>query len=581
MPRSNRIFKKRTNVCVRREVPKDDSDTPEPKQGCSSQTDDNFMDLDASSIKLNVQADLYDNFLKDCDDKFQYNIFEISSLNKLLSASCVCKFCRGPVELSTLTLNGLAQNVIIKCNECSSKTTEPNSKSSSYDIDDKQVDFYDINIRTIYAMRSIGKGKTDMDTFCGVMNMPPPTSKFQPIINILGLAAERVCTMSMHEAVEEAVIKNDDDRDLDAALDGTWQKKGHSSLNGVITATSVDTGKVIDLEIFTKFCRCKNKLKNEHEANCGANYTGSSGGMEVEGVINIFKRSQQQYNVRYKNYLGDGDVKAYSSVVDAMPYGKDFVIEKMECIGHIQKRMGARLRRLKEKSKSTLLSDGKSLGGRNRLTNHEIDKIQRYYGMAIRNNLHDVSEMKRAIWATYFHLASSNEKPLHGLCPNTDESWCKYKKAIRSNEEYDHDKHDHLPEAVMEAIKPVFKDLTNEELLKKCTHGKTQNANESVHNVIWKRIPKNIFVWLKTLKFGTYEAVACFNNGSITKCQILSKLNLQPGINCINAMKKIDNARIHKSNFEKLHEDARKESRQSRHGQEEKEEENAEYESGL
>ncbi|GFV70504.1 uncharacterized protein TNCV_2868501 [Trichonephila clavipes] len=62
------------------------------------------------------------------------------------------------------------------------------------------------------------------------------------------------------------------------------------------------------------------------------------------------------------------------------PY-KDVNIEKLECVGHVEKRMGTRLRALKLKLKGEKLEDKKSLGGRNRLTDAEIDKLQRYYGL--------------------------------------------------------------------------------------------------------------------------------------------------------------------------------------------------------
>ncbi|GFT16310.1 hypothetical protein TNCV_873891 [Trichonephila clavipes] len=49
-----------------------------------------------------------------------------------------------------------------------------------------------------------------------------------------------------------AVDENDGKRDLAVAVDGSWQKRGFSSKNGLVTVTSVDTGKVIDVEVFFK-----------------------------------------------------------------------------------------------------------------------------------------------------------------------------------------------------------------------------------------------------------------------------------------------------------------------------------------
>ncbi|MBP1527464.1 MAG: hypothetical protein H9Q66_06055, partial [Spiroplasma ixodetis] len=422
----------------------------------------------SSQRKLDPQTSVYEEFLEDRRSDFQYMIFELTALNDLLESMCVCKLCGGKVTLFTKSLNGLAVNVHIKCNQCSYDQFSPNSKKECYDVEGEQKSLFDINIRSVYAMRCIGKGKTDLETFCGIMNLPPSTSKFRVITRVLTSAAERVCMKSMNDAVEEAVNENYGDRDIDAAFDGTWHKRGFSSLNGVVTATSVDTGKVIDVEIFSKFCKCPEKSSNIHEPQCGANYCGTSGGMEVEGVVNIFRRSVERYSVRYKNYLGDGDVKAFKSVIDEKPYGEGFQICKLECVGHVQKRIGTRLRTLKSKLKNTILTDGKPIGGRGRLTDGQINKIQRYYGMAIRNNSTDISRMKKAIWAIYFHLFSSDEKPLHGLCPDDDISWCKFRKARRSNKLYNHEEHNHLSKAVMDQLKPVFKSLTDDNLLKKC-----------------------------------------------------------------------------------------------------------------
>lgn len=66
-------------------------------------------------------------------------------------------------------------------------------------------------------------------------------------------------------------------------------------------------------------------------------------------------------------------------VIKEKPYGDTVIIEKLECIGHVQKRMGSRLRTLKRKMKGTKLEDGKVLGGRHRLTDYKIDKFQNYY----------------------------------------------------------------------------------------------------------------------------------------------------------------------------------------------------------
>ena len=73
------------------------------------------------------------------------------------------------------------------------------------------------------------------------------------------------------------------------------------------------------------------------------------------------------------------------------------VIVKEDCIGHIQKRMGSALRRPVVEYKSKFLSDTKKISGTGRLTKKVIDKLQNYYGMAIRSNVGDLRGMMMAV----------------------------------------------------------------------------------------------------------------------------------------------------------------------------------------
>ncbi|GFV35138.1 uncharacterized protein TNCV_4635231 [Trichonephila clavipes] len=341
----------------------------------------------------------------------------------------------------------------------------------------------------------------------------PLTNKSEVPLRAVGKATRETCEHSMAEAVREAVDENDGKRDLAVAVDGSWQKRGFSSKNGLVTVTSVDTGKVIDVEVFSKHCICPNKTK--HLQNCKRNFEGYIGKMEVAGALSIFQRSQSLYNVRYTKYLGDGDSKAFTSIVENKVYGDHCSVEKLECIGHVMKRMGTRLRRLKTKMRGQKLSDGKPLCGRNRLTEAEIDRLQAYYGLAIRRNLSSVKDMQQAIWAIFLHKLSTDEKPQHGFCPSDSDTW----------------------------------DLANPELLKKCLHGGTQNPNESVNNVIWSRVPKKTFVQLEVLSLGTYDAVSSFNMGNVSKLEILRKMYIEPGDYTVQAMECLDKQRLLRAKY--------------------------------
>ncbi|GFU10455.1 uncharacterized protein NPIL_461171 [Nephila pilipes] len=146
-------------------------------------------------------------------------------------------------------------------------------------------------------MRCIGKGAESAVMFCGIMNLPPPPTKFTKFNNNLLQAARETCEESMAEAVHEAVEENEGGRDIAVAVDGSWQKRGFSSKNGVVTVTSVDTGKVIDVEILSKHCICPNKTK--HLQNCKRNFVGYSGKMEVTDCsISPVRKSTSKWTVR-------------------------------------------------------------------------------------------------------------------------------------------------------------------------------------------------------------------------------------------------------------------------------------------
>lgn len=70
-------------------------------------------------------------------------------------------------------------------------------------------------------MRSIGKGRTAAQTLCCIMNLPPPSARFLPYIDVLGNVVEDVCFGTVKDAVEEAFSLNDNVRDLTIAIDGT------------------------------------------------------------------------------------------------------------------------------------------------------------------------------------------------------------------------------------------------------------------------------------------------------------------------------------------------------------------------
>ena len=63
---------------------------------------------------------------------------------------------------------------------------------------------------------------------------------------------------------EETVINAETVVDTLVSFDGTWQKRGYASLNGVATAMS-SQGKRLDVEIMSKKCKACQRWKGKEE----------------------------------------------------------------------------------------------------------------------------------------------------------------------------------------------------------------------------------------------------------------------------------------------------------------------------
>ena len=146
--------------------------------------------------------------------------------------------------------------------------------------------------------------------------------------------------------------------------------------------------------------------------------------MEAAGAIDSFTRSIDKNNLIYHKYIGDSDTLSFKEVVDANPCENyDIIPSKLECIGHVQKRLRTRLCNCLESYKGT----NQPISGKGKLTEKVINSMQNYYGMAIRNNVDDIHNMRKATGAVLHHSANfKNQDYRHSMCPNHENSWCKY-----------------------------------------------------------------------------------------------------------------------------------------------------------
>lgn len=354
-----------------------------------------------------------------------------------------------------------------------------------------------------------------------------------------------------NKADENGVLK------IDGSFDGTWMKRGHTSKVGMGVIIEIYTGFIIDFELLCKYCyhcnlkkyqlRTKKITQDEYkrwktkhdDGECTINYEGPSGGMEVEAVRRLFSRSTD-LNFEYENLVSDGDANTYKALL-AMnngkgPYQQTKVI-KLECINHVQKRLGTRLRKLRDQEKvdSTTRRGTKIrkslLGGRNKLTDKAIDQMQSYFGNHIRKNAGtDFVTMKKAVMSSFHHIFSTDENPRHGLCKEGLDSWCFYQKALAEGKRKEEIKHKkslviNIDEEAERKIRLVYEALTSKDILERCVRGLTQNANESFHSKMWARASKAKFAGFSRLQFVAQSAVLDHNFGYQKAC-LLTNFNI-------------------------------------------------------
>ena len=462
-------------------------------------------------------------------------------------ARCPLDSCNSFLQVNTgfENKNGLCYCLKVFCTACGFSKSFNTSKQQDNSTTVKPgKPFFDINLRTVLAMKELGKGYEGLVKFCTIMNMANPMSisSFNNCLDEIHLAFEMEKELSQKKVA--LLVHSDTNTDLTdiaqctVSIDGSWQKRGYSSINGVVTCMYGD--KCLDCYVLSKHCKaCAkwNKIDKtsleylEWEANhiCPANHAGSSSSMESAGAMQIFKRSVDMFNLQYTKYLGDGDSSSFSAVNQSHPYGPDVQIQKLECIGHIQKRVGGQLRELKLKLKGSKLSDGKGISGKGRLTDTVVNKLQNYFGIALRTNLDSIYIMKKCIYASLFHNSKLDEKKRHQFCPPTKESWCTWQKEKAERGATEFIPKLSIPQAIFDAILPIYRELTNDKLLEKCLHGKTQNSNEALHSLIWQRCPKTIYCGKKSVEIGTASAVCHMNDGSKSISNVLERMGLQTG----------------------------------------------------
>ncbi|CAK9816622.1 hypothetical protein ANTQUA_LOCUS9034 [Anthophora quadrimaculata] len=443
---------------------------------------------------------------------FTYCILEFVTVFSTISSAVLCRKCKGEVNFKLSNFRGASFKIFMTC-KCDSPlviNSCPTIKNAA-----------EINCRLIFVMRLLGIGHEGLNIFCGLMDMCQGISKsaYYACLENIHIAASAVYKIVLSQAVAQEKAGKPED-ELTVSGDGTWKKRGFSSLFGASTLIGKYSNKVLDACVMSSLCGTCNLWKTKkvsdpisyekwygsHQEKCTINHTGSSGKMEIDAIVTMFSQSLPKYGVKYVTYIGDGDSKTFNGILKAEPYGTKCPVTKKECVGHVEKRMGSRLRIAKKANKGI---GGKGSG---KLTDKVIGQLTRYYGLAIPG----------------------------------ENSWCKWRKAEAEGTDFHHDQAP-LSEEVQNVIKPIYEDLSREDLLTRCLGAETQNNNESLHSLIWTFAPKHLHAGPKIVEIACFLAVIIFNEGFQPILKTMNTLGLQIGFNAQAYAHHRDNTRIDRS----------------------------------
>ena len=252
-----RVQRNVLRVCFARKLSADfpswiaDSSSSTYSRSTSSQSGDS-SDSDSDSNSTGVEAAPQDD-----SSSTGFCLADLKILEHIICLACICRIRRNSTLVAKETKRaGLASVISITCctDGCDLYLEHPLvPQSNPY--------FYECNRRSVSAARTIGRGHSGLQRFCGMMDLPPPVTKaaFQRHQRKLYTAAKTAAEDSTQKAVKKVKDFNpqeEQDQLITAVtFDGTWMKRGFTSFHGVFTCIDWNVGPVLDLHVSTKYCQ--------------------------------------------------------------------------------------------------------------------------------------------------------------------------------------------------------------------------------------------------------------------------------------------------------------------------------------
>ena len=117
----------------------------------------------------------------------------------------------------------------------------------------------EIKKRSVVAAKAIGRGRSGLATFTGLIGMLPPISYPHYMAHCREIKKstdeEKQLNFSAAAAHSRMDVPSDEVLSVIVTCDATWQKWGHQSLYGVVVVASLESGLILDTEVLSKWCK--------------------------------------------------------------------------------------------------------------------------------------------------------------------------------------------------------------------------------------------------------------------------------------------------------------------------------------
>ena len=191
----------------------------------------------------------------------EYRILNFCVVFAAISSLVKCKTCNGNIKFETANARGLGFKVVVKCDSCADNLI-PSSPFLAHS--------FEINRRFIFTMRVLGIGLAGSQTFCGLMDMPRFLTEttyaiiLKSIYESVKTCADVIFKIALREEIENTPnAAGDATYKLTVSGDGSWRKRGYTSLIGVSSVIGYYSRKVLDLVVKSAYCKIYESWKHK------------------------------------------------------------------------------------------------------------------------------------------------------------------------------------------------------------------------------------------------------------------------------------------------------------------------------